>query len=112
MILRVNLPSFNVTWDQPFIVLVSNCTVTAMSIQPPSTTTINYDIEVPGVIRFVPYPNVTVSPSECQQGFIYNIVEVGTSTVPSFITLGASGFQILTDDWQLPATKPQVKLEL
>lgn len=55
---------------------------------------------------------MTVSPSFCQQGFIYEIVKVGTTSPLAFVTTGATGFSILTDDLTLPSTSASVQLEL
>lgn len=44
MVLKVSLPDFNVNYFQPFVILVGDCMVTAMSIQMPASTVINYEI--------------------------------------------------------------------
>lgn len=60
----------------------------------------------------MPYPEVTIVPDYCQQGFIYTIVEVGTNETPEWVTAGANGFTILTDDASLPDEQAFVNLEL
>ena len=66
----------------------------------------------PGVQKFIPYPTVTISPTTCQQGFLYTLVESGKTTKPSFVTLGATGFSILTSDLTLPSSQAVYNLEL
>ena len=66
----------------------------------------------PGVQKFIPYPSVTISPTTCQQGFLYTLVESGKTTKPNFVTLGATGFTILTSDLTLPNIQAVYNLEL
>lgn len=112
MVLTVELPDFNISHDQSFLVLVGDCDITGMQIQQPADTVIDYQIYQPGVQQFVPYPDITIVPAKCQKGFIFSIVEVGTNVTPSWVTAGATGFTILTDDANLPGVKPSYNLEL